>query len=105
MSNKPTIMLRLKRVLQLLINGESKSAISRKVPIHRSVLDKYLYIFDQSLKSYSELLILSDQDFEKIVNPIKDNSENGRLAYLQELIPSYTLELSKTVITLKLICE
>jgi len=64
-------MLRLKRVLQLLINGEGKSSISRKVPIHCSVLDKYLAIFEQSLKSYSELLILSDQDLEKIVNPVE----------------------------------
>jgi len=105
MSNKPTIMLRLKRVLQLLINGESKSAISRKVPIHRSILDKYLAIFDQSLKSYAELLILSDQDLEKIINPVKDISENERLTYLQELIPSYTQELSKVGVTLKLLWE
>ena len=105
MSNKPTIMLRIKRVLQLLINGESKSSISRKVPIHRSVLDKYLAIFDQSLKSYSELLILSDHDLEKIINPVKDISENERLTYLQELIPSYTQELSKVGVTLKLLWE
>jgi transposase len=98
-------MLRLKRVLQLLINGESKSAISRKVPIHRSILDKYLAIFDQSLKSYAELLILSDQDLEKIINPVKDISENERLTYLQELIPSYTQELSKVGVTLKLLWE
>jgi transposase len=105
MSNKPTIMLRLKRVLQLLINGESKSAISRKVPIHRSILDKYLAIFDQSIKSYAELLILSDQDLEKIINPVKDISENERLIHLQELIPSYTQELSKVGVTLKLLWE
>jgi len=105
MSNKPTIMLRIKRVLQLLINGESKSSISRKVPIHRSVLDKYLAIFDQSLKSYSELLILSDLDLEKIINPVKSISENKRLTYLQELIPSYTQELSKVGVTLKLLWE
>src|ERR1035437_454149 len=105
MSNKPTIMLRLKRVLQLLINGESKSAISQKVPIHRSVLDKYLAIFDQSLKSYAELLILSDLDLEKIINPVKDIRENERLTYLQELIPTYTQELSKVGVTLKLLWE
>ena len=105
MSNKPTIMLRIKRVLQLLINGESKSSISRKVPIHRSVLDKYMAIFDQSLKSYSELLILSDLDLEKIINPVKSISENKRLTYLQELIPSYTQELSKVGVTLKLLWE
>ena len=105
MSNKPTIMLRLNRVLQLLINGESKSAISRKVPIHRSILDKYLAIFDQSIKSYAELLILSDQDLEKIINPVKDISENERLIHLQELIPSYTQELSKVGVTLKLLWE
>jgi len=98
-------MLRIKRVLQLLINGESKSSISRKVPIHRSVLDKYLAIFDQSLKSYSELLILSDLDLEKIINPVKSISENKRLTYLQELIPSYTQELSKVGVTLKLLWE
>ena len=103
MSNKPTIMLRLKRVLQLLINGESKSAISRKVSIHRSILEKYIAKFDQNLKSYAELLILSDLNLEKIINLVKDISEYERLTYLQELIPYYTQELSKVGVTLKLL--
>jgi len=86
MSNKPTIMLGLKRVLQLLINGKNKSTISRKVQIQRSILDKYIAILEHSLKSYAELLILSDLNLEKITNPVKDISENKRLSYLKNLV-------------------
>lgn len=103
MANKSTTMLRLKRVLQLLINGESKSSISRQIPIHRSVLDKYLLTFELSSRSFSELLALTDYDLEQVVNPVKEISDNERLSKLEGLIPVYLQELSKTGVTLKLL--
>jgi transposase len=103
MANKPTIMLRLKRVLQLLINGESKSSISRQIPIHRSVLDKYLFIFEQSGLSLQVLLAMTDYELELVINPAKELGDNGRLSKLEGLIPVYLHELSKTGVTLKLL--
>jgi transposase len=103
MANKPTIMLRLKRVLQLLIKGESKSAISRQIPIHRSVLDKYLLTFEQSGKSFIELGALTDYELHLIVHPPKEVPDNDRLSKLEALIPSYAKELARTGVNLKLL--
>lgn len=105
MSNKPTPMLQLKRILQLRINGESKSKISRKIPIHRNVLDKYLALFDQSGKSYAELLSLSDSELHSLISPPRVEPDNERLAHLQSLIPGFIGELSKTGVTLKILWQ
>jgi transposase len=105
MANKSTIMLKLKRVLQLRINGASKSEISRKIPIHRTILDKYLTLLDQSGKSYTELLLLSDEELQEMVTPQKGDQDNERLTHLQGLIANNIKELEKPGVTLKTLWE
>lgn len=96
-------MLKLKRVLQFRLNGDSKSEISRKIPIHRNILDKYLALFDKSGKSNEDLLLLSDADLQSIVSPIREEPLQDRLAHLQNLIPDYIRELASTGVTLKML--
>jgi transposase len=105
MANKSTIMLKLKRVLQLRINGENKSEISRKIPIHRTILDKYLAVFDQCGKSYPELLLLTDEELLVLVSPQKGEQDNERLSYLQGQIVNCIKELEKPGVTLKTLWE
>lgn len=105
MSNKPTNMLKLKRVLQLKINGENKSEISRKVPIHRNSLDKYLAIFKETGKSDQELLSLSDEEFKKAILLITEKPADERLTFLKSRIPDFMVELKKTGVTLKILWQ
>lgn len=103
MANKPTNMMKLKRVLQLKINGENKSEISRSVPIHRNSLDKYLVLFKETGKSDQELLSLSDEELRKVVLSVTERCVDERLAYLMSKIPDFMVELKKTGVTLKIL--
>jgi transposase len=103
MANKSTTMLKLKRVIQLRLNGESKSEISRIIPIHRNILNKYLLQFDNCGKSYTDLLFLTETELHQIAIPPKASNENERLSHFQNLIPDFISELSKTGVTLKLL--
>lgn len=103
MANKPTIMLKLKRVIQLKLNGKSKSEISRNIPIHRTILDKYLKLIDSSGKSYLELLALEDEALIIILSKDSKCFVDERLADLKEKIPDFIIELKKTGVTQKLL--
>lgn len=105
MANKPTNMLKLKRILQLKINGENKSEISRRVPIHRNSLDKYLLIFKETGKSDQELLSLCDEDFKEAVLSVTESCVDERLDLLKSKLPGYTNELKRTGVTLKTLWE
>ncbi len=66
MANKPIVMSKLRRVLQLYKQGKSKLFISNYLALSRNTVNKYT---TQSLllnKSTEELLTCSDVDLEKL---------------------------------------
>ncbi len=60
MSNKSITMVQIRRILQLLIAGNSIRQISTQLSIHRNTIKAYLIKFELTQKSYAELLTLDD---------------------------------------------
>jgi transposase len=60
MSNKSITMVQIRRILQLLIAGNSIRQISKQLGIHRNTINVYLIKFDLTQKTYTELLALDD---------------------------------------------
>ena len=67
MANTPISMDKIRRIVQLRSEGESKLKISQAVGLHRTILDKYLLKLELTGKNYPELLQLKDEDLASIV--------------------------------------
>jgi len=65
MANKSIGMTQVRRIIQLKAEGLSKLKISGLLHLHRATLDNYLFRIEASGKSYTELLLLKD---EQLVN-------------------------------------
>ena len=66
MANKPITMSKLRKVLQLYLNGKSKKFISNYLNLSRNTVKKYLIELNALNLSNEELNQLSDLDLEKL---------------------------------------
>ena len=75
MANKTKSMLQVRRILQLLSDGQSKREVSRQIGASRNTIDSYEARFNLSGKSYDELRQLTDTDLAAVVYPQKTVKE------------------------------
>jgi transposase len=105
MANKTLAMLQIRRILQLLQNGESKRQIARHLSISRNTIDDYENKYILSGQSLSDLLHLEDNALWRVLNPperqIKES--NPRYNRLLERIPRIITELKKPGVTRQLL--
>ena len=66
MANKPIVMNKLRRVLQLYHQGKSKLFISKYLDLSRNTVNKYITQCLLQDKPIEEVLELSDLDLEKL---------------------------------------
>lgn len=66
MSNKPMVMSKLRRVLQLYHQGKSKSFISDYLGGSRNTINRYIIQCQLLEKPMEEILVLSDLELEKL---------------------------------------
>ena len=106
MANTPISMDKIRRIVQLRSEGESKLKISQAVGLHRTILDKYLLKLELTGKSYPELLQLEDEDLASIVYTEPNTQKpDSRLLHLQKQFTYYTEQLRLTGVTRRILWE
>lgn len=100
MAKKPITMLQIKRILQLLAQGESKRKIAQTLHSGRHTIDNYVLKIEQSGISLPLLSKLSDADLATLFYPPnKDLQCDQRFDTLTTRHSYFTNELTKPGVT------
>ena len=102
MANKPIVMSKLRKVLQLYLKGKSKQFISKYLSVSRNTIKKYLRQFSKLGLSTEELDQLSDLELEKLFIESPVVGPSARQASMYRFFPYMEKELKKTGVTRQL---
>ena len=104
MANKPIKMEKIRQVLLLIQQGQSKRKVSKITGIHRCVIDRYLLRCEAFSSSGKNLLSLSDQELSSILfqEPFVD-SNIQRQAEFETFYPYISKELTRRGVTRQLL--
>jgi transposase len=103
MSNKPRKMIKVKEVLQCLINGKSISGISKSCKITRNTVKEYRSKVHQAGYSLEQAIALNENELERIIYKKRSGSEVCNEFKSQE--DYYVSELDKSHVTIQLLYE
>jgi transposase len=100
MAKKPITMLQIRRIFQLLAQGESKRKISQILHSGRHTIDNYVLKIEQSGISLPLLTKLSDADLSTLFySPNKEPQCDGRYDDLTAKQSYFTSELTRPGVT------
>ena len=102
MSNKPIVMSKLRRVLQLYHQGKSKSFISDYLGGSRNTINKYITQCQLLDRPIEEILSLSDLELEKLFTEKPPPEPSKKLKELNSFFPYMDKMLKKTGVTKEL---
>ncbi len=102
MANKPIVMSKLRKVLQLYLKGKSKQFISKYLSISRNTIKKYLRQFSKLGLSAQELDQLSDLELEKLFIESPVAGPSARQQSMYSFFPYMEKELKRTGVTRQL---
>jgi transposase len=105
MANKPISMIKIRQILRLHHQGQSKKQIALRVGISRNTLKKYIQEFEASKMSFKEISQLSDKDLEELFIKPEAQSVNEKLQTLFNLFPAMDKEMKKKGMTRVLLWE
>ena len=105
MANKPITMSKLRKVLQLSLNGKSKKFISNYLNLSRNTVKKYLIELNALNLSIEDIKKLSDLDLEKLFIERLPVVQSAREAALYKFFPYMEKELKKTGVTRMIIWQ
>ena len=105
MANKPITMSKLRKVLQLSLNGKSKKFISNYLNLSRNTVKKYLIELNALNLSIEDIKKLSDLDLEKLFIEKLPVVQSAREAVLYKFFPYMEKELKKTGVTRMIIWQ
>lgn len=105
MANKPIVMSKLRRLIQLFQQGKSKLFISKYLDLSRNTVDKYILHYKLLDLPAEEIERLTDSDLDKLffVKVIEELTPRQRVMY--EFFPFMEKELRKTGVTRHLMWE
>jgi transposase len=99
MANKPIVMSKLRRVLQLYHQGKSKLFISNYLGLSRNTVNKYITQCLLQDKRIEEVLELSDLDLEKLFIEKPPPDPTKKMKELYSFFPYMEKMLKKTGVT------
>ena len=100
MAKQPITMLQIRRILQLLAQGQSKRKISRILHASRHTIDDYTLKIEQTGLSLSALSKLSDAELAALLySANSDSVSDQRFDDLKERLDYFQKELSRTGVT------
>jgi transposase len=105
MANKKTDMSKLRQMLRLYAQGESKLKISKLTGVSRNTLKKYLKIYARLRLSISYIEQQSDQELDHIFGENLLPEPNERYKTLEPYFPKMEKELKKRGITRHILWE
>ena len=100
MANKPITMSKLKQVLKLHCQGQSKLKISTSTGLSRNTVIKYIHIFVSLKTTWEEVNQLSDKDLDDLFCKEPELSLDHRLIPLHEFFKSDEKRLRQRGVTL-----
>ena len=103
MSNKPRKMIKVKEVLQCLINGKSISGISKSCKITRNTVKEYRSKVHQAGYSLEQAIALNENELERIIYKKRSGSDVCDEFKCQE--DYYLSEWIKSHVTIQLFYE
>jgi len=106
MANKSIGMTQVRRIIQLKAEGQSKLKISALLHLHRATLDNYLSRIQSSGKSYTELLLLNDEQLVSLAYTASVPAQTDeRLEELKKHFPYFLQELTRPGVTRRTLWE
>ena len=105
MANKPITMSKLRKVLQLYLNGKSKKFISNYLNLSRNTVKKYIIELNALNLSIEDIKKLSDLDLEKLFIEKPPVVQSARETALYKFFPYMEKELKKTGVTRMIIWQ
>ena len=106
MANKSIGMTQVRRIIQLKADGLSKLKISSLLHLHRATLDNYLTRIEASGKSFSELLLLKDEQLVNLAYTATVAVQSDeRIEKLQKQFAYFTKELTRSGVTRRTLWE
>jgi transposase len=104
MANKPIKMEKIRQVLLLILQGQSKRKVSKLTGVHRSVIDRYLLRCDAYSDTGKDLLSLNDEELSSVLfqEPFVDVSMQRQLEF-ESFYPYLSKELTRKGVTRQLL--
>ncbi len=100
MANKIILMTKIRQILRLYAQGESKRKISERTGVSRNTLKKYIHEYQKKRLTIESINAMSDHALEAVfgseVEPVKDS----RYDELQLLLPGIEKEMKRKGVTL-----
>jgi transposase len=106
MANTPISMTKVKRIVQLKVEGFTKNKISQNLGIHRKTLDDYLFKLELTGNSFQDLLSWKEDDLASLVFDTNNiRLPDSRLKDLEGRFSSIVQQLSRPGVTKRLLWE
>jgi len=105
MAGKPKSMSKIKQLLQLHKQGESKKSIARILDISRNTVRAYLDKLPQIQMDIDDLMALENPELEKQFHAGNPAYKEDRYVHLKSRLDYYTAELGKVGVTRQLLWE
>ncbi len=107
MANLYISMSKIRQLLRLYSQGESKQAISRLTGVSRNTLKKYIRDYEKLKLNIIELEELSDQDLAELFSQFKSHQEQltPSAKKLIALLPEIDKQLKRKGVTLQLLWQ
>ena len=105
MANTPIVMSKLRQIVKLYYQGQSKLQISTFTGISRNTIKKYLHILTALKTTWEEVTRLSDKDLDDLFCKVPERVVDERLAALHDYLNANEKRLKKRGITLHRLWE
>lgn len=103
MANKIILMTKLRQILRLYAEGESKRRISELTAISRNTLKKYILQFRKGQFTIDSISEMSDHELELVFGTTVEPPKDRRFEELQRLLPAYEKEMKRKGVTMTLL--
>lgn len=100
MANKPILMSKLRQVLKLHFQGESKLKISENTGIARNTIKKYLRVLYALKTTWQDIEKLTDKELDELFCKEPEKIVDERLTLLHEFFSEHDKRLRKRGMTL-----
>jgi len=99
MANNPINMSKIRQILRLHCQGQSKLLIANHTCVARNTVKKYIKEFERSGLGYAEVNELSDKDLEDLFIKPEEKALNAKLQAMFSLFPAMDKELKRKGVT------
>jgi transposase len=99
MANKIILMSKIRQILRLYTQGESKRKISELTGVSRNTLKKYILEFRRKQLTIESIGEMSDHALEIVFGTEVEPAKDSRYEALQLLLPGYEKELKRKGVT------